>query len=199
MKVGKAHTHTHTQTLTWGGGSCDQIYEQELINYNSFVGNPSRSTGLPACTFANIDDSAPALSSTDRGFYFLTQSQTSYHSASMIPSIRLSPSCFDDANRDANVYARVAVIDLDNDNDNDDFVARDTLIEILGPSSTATPAIDLDGAFGDLGLTYNSDHTPFLGQFYLHHPLLLPLYLLESPPEIKDSFLSHQKNTLVRQ
>ena len=78
----------------------------------------------------------------------------------MIPPIRLSPSCFDNANRDANVYTRVAVIDLDNDNDNDDFVAWDTLIEILGPSSTATPAIDLDGAFSDLGLTYNSDKTP---------------------------------------
>jgi len=117
----------------------------------------------------------------------------------MIPPIRLSPSCFDNANRDANVYTRVAVIDLDNDNDNDDFVAWDTLIEILGPSSTATPAIDLNGAFGDLGLIYNSDHTPLLGQLYLPLPLLLPLYLLESPPEIKDSFLSHQENTLVRQ
>lgn len=105
---------------------------------------------------------------------------TSYHSASLSLSARRVFSCFDDTNAEANVRANDDVAtghvnvddnDSDDDDDDDDVFARKTLTEILGPSSTATPAIDLDSASSDMSLTYDSDRTPLLSSFSPPPPL----------------------------
>jgi len=95
------------------------------------------------CVIVQSEDSAPAVSSTGFGFYLPAQSHPLYHSAAESPKDRLSGSYFDDA---------INIMDDDdddddNDDDNDNF-AWIILIKILGHSSAATHAIDLDDAFG---------------------------------------------------
>ena len=95
------------------------------------------------CVIVQSEDSAPAVSSTGFSFYLPAQSQTLYHSAAASPKDRLSGSYFDDATN---------VMDNDNGDDDDaddnDNFAWIILIKILGHSSAATHAIDLDDAFG---------------------------------------------------
>jgi len=92
---------------------------------------------------------------------------------------RLSPfeSCFNDANKEANVHMNTNVAtghadveipnayDDDNDNDNDNANANDggfadSLGEILGVSSIALPVLDIDNAFGAVDSTVNFDRKP---------------------------------------
>jgi len=99
------------------------------------------------------------LLSLGRGLYLPTQSQASYRSASSSPSARHPSSCFDVGNEKADAHENVVVayrhadvrasaaMTNDNDNNADEGDFDDTLGEILGPSSMATPSLDLDLVF----------------------------------------------------
>jgi len=94
------------------------------------------------------------------------------------PSARLPSSCIDDANEEANICLNddVAIEDDDirtsavmtdaeddEDDDNvDDGNFTDTLGEIIGISSIASPALDLDDALGAVDSTVDFDRTPLV-------------------------------------
>jgi len=83
------------------------------------------------------------------------------------------------------------VADRDNDDDADDGDFDDTLGEILSASFMATPALDLDLAFGAVDSNVDFDSTALLSSLSPHpSPLLLLLILLGSPSEIREFSLS---------
>jgi len=120
-------------------------------------------------------DSASAPPSSGRGNYLPTQSQASYHSASLSLSARCPSSGFDVDNKEADVRANITVADRyayvrasavmngDNDNDANDGNFDDTLCKILGASSKFTTSLDLDLAqFGAVDSSVDLACTPFL-------------------------------------
>ena len=98
-----------------------------------------------------------ATASVGHGTCTLTQSQSSYHSASPGPSARRPSSCFDDDTEEANVcanfdvavehaHARASAVTTDDDNDDDANVVNftDILGEIFDAPFTASSVLNLD-------------------------------------------------------
>jgi len=131
-------------------------------------------------------DSASAPPSSSCGNY-LTQSQTSYHSASSSPSARRPSSGFDGVNEEANVRANDAVLHGhanvrasavmtdDNNIDLDDGNFDDTLSKILGASSRIPTSPDLDLAFGAVDVNVDLACTSLLSPLsHLPPPISSP-------------------------
>jgi len=122
-------------------------------------GNPSLFSSMTPGVVPGPVDSASAPPSSGRGNYLPTQSQASYHSASLSPLARRPSSGFDVDNEEADIRANVTVADGhanihasavmtdDNDDDADDGNFDDTLSKILGASSRVSTSLDLDLAF----------------------------------------------------